>query len=79
MVLCSMEGFGSLEVPQLPAKPVPCAPAHFKSISEYSNGPLRTMKSVAWGPYLPMSQLREAKRKGRWTMIPGFFSLGDLI
>lgn len=49
----------NLEVPQLPAKPVPCVPAHFKSVSEYSNGSLQTMKSVAWGPYLPTNQLRE--------------------
>lgn len=54
-----MGGFGTLEVPQLPAKPVPCVPAHFKSVSEYSNGSLQTMKSVAWGPYLPTNQLRE--------------------
>ena len=59
VVVCSMGGFGTLEVPQLPAKPVPCVPAHFKSVSEYSNGSLQTMKSVAWGPYLPTNQLRE--------------------
>eukprot|EP00438_Fugacium_kawagutii_P031062 Skav204604 [mRNA] locus=scaffold1712:26068:29892:+ [translate_table: standard] len=54
----------NMEVPALPKKPEPPLPAHFKSISDYSTGPLQTMKSVAWGPYLPTTQLRQEAFQG---------------
>lgn len=48
-----------IESPLLPTPPNPPTPARFKKVSDYSTGPLATDKGTAWGPYLPVKQLRK--------------------
>ena len=51
------DGIGH-DAPPLPPRPSPAEPANFKSVEDYSNGPLEFHKSIAWGPTLPSHKLK---------------------